>query len=67
MEIVEFKYTWCDYLTKCKYFQNIEVGSYECTCCPYCGQMKLQNKPKYKIGDMKQYLDTYTGIVECNK
>ena len=33
MEIVEFKYTWCDYLTKCKHFPNIEVGSYDCACC----------------------------------
>ena len=67
MAIVEFKYTWCDYLTKCKHFPNIEVGSYDCACCKYSGQMKLQKKPKYKTCDMKRYLDTYTGTVECNK
>ena len=53
MEIVEFKYTWCDYLTKCKHFKNIEVGSYECSCCQYCWQMKLQEKSEYKLCDMK--------------
>ena len=67
MEIVEFKYTWCDYLTKCKHFPNIEVGSYDCACCKYSGQMKLQKTPNYKTCDMKRYLDTYTGTVECNK
>ena len=67
MEIVDFKYNWCDYLTKCKYYPNINVGSYECECCPYCEQIKLNSRTKYKIGDMKQYFDVYTGIVECNK
>jgi hypothetical protein len=67
MEIINFKYTWCDYLTKCKHFPNIEVGSYECACCLHCVRIKLDEKPEYKTCDMKQYFDTYNGIVECNK
>ena len=67
MEIVNYKYTWCDYLTKCKHFPNIDVGSYECVCCPHCIRIKLNEKPEYITCDMKQYFDTYTGIVECNR
>lgn len=60
MEIVKYQYTWCDYLTKCKHFPNIEVGSYECVCCPYSGKMTLDSS--FETG---QYFKEYEGTVEC--
>lgn len=60
MEIVKYKYTWCDYLTNCKHFPNIEVGSYECSCCPHSGRMTLDSS--FKTG---QYFKEYEGTVEC--
>ena len=32
MQIKEYKMTWCDYLTPCEHFPEIEVGSYHCSC-----------------------------------
>lgn len=61
MEIVKYKYTWCDYLTKCKHFPNIEVGSYECACCPCSGGFTLD--PNFETG---KYFTEYEGTVECN-
>ena len=60
MEIVKYQYTWCDYLTKCKHFPNIEVGSYECVCCPHSGKMTLDSS--FETG---QYFKEYEGTVEC--
>lgn len=60
MEIVKYQYTWCDYLTNCKHFPNIEVGSYECASCPYCCRITLDSS--FETG---QYFKEYEGIVEC--
>ena len=66
MKNIEFKYTWCDYLTTCKHFPDSEVGSYECSCCKFHNKMTLDDKPEYDVCDTKKYFDVYTGTVECN-
>lgn len=35
METIKYERTWCDYLTPCPYIKGNEVGSYECSICPY--------------------------------
>lgn len=74
MKEIYFEYTWCDYLTKCPYKSNIEVGSFDCHCCKYneglildkkedeVNLMKISDKLYYK----KRYGSVYTGICKCN-
>lgn len=35
MEKIQYKMTWCEYLTPCKYRKNIMVGEYDCYQCPF--------------------------------
>jgi hypothetical protein len=75
MEIVNYKYTWCDYLTKCKHFPNIEVGSFYCNTCKYCESITLDPKdnehlrikPSDKTYYKKRYFTEYEGVCKCNK
>lgn len=58
----KFECNWADYLTKCKDFPNIEIGSYECSQCKYFGGVTEQ---AYVIpGD---YFTISTGCINCNK
>lgn len=35
MEKIQYKMTWCEYITPCKYRKNIMVGEYDCYQCPF--------------------------------
>ncbi len=75
MGIINFKYTWCDYLTNCPYNSKIEVGSFYCSTCKYCEGITLDPKEKehllLKVSDKtyyrKRYFTEYTGICKCKK
>lgn len=60
--IREFECTWADYLTKCKDFPNIEIGSYECSQCKYFGGFAEQ--VFINPGD---YFTIAIGCINCNK
>ena len=63
---VKYKRTWCDYLTKCKHFPDIEVGSYECNQCKFCKSMN-ENKSKItKPCDYSRYFEVIEGEIECS-
>ena len=66
--IIEYKRTWCDYLTPCKHFKNINVGEYEC-CeeCKFNDGWEEDPSPKFKVGDYSRYSYIHTGRVKCKK
>ena len=61
MQIKEYKMTWCDYLTLCEHFPEIEVGSYHCSCCKYFGGHNNFNK--IPTGE---YFKVINNIIKCN-
>lgn len=63
---IKYERTWCDYLTNCKHFPEIEVGSYECDQCKFCKSMK-ENKSKItEACDYRRYFEIIEGEVECS-
>ena len=61
MQIKEYKMTWCDYLTLCEHFPEIEVGSYHCSCCKYFGGHNNFNK--IPTGE---YFKVINNTIKCN-
>jgi hypothetical protein len=58
---VEYKMTWCDYLTPCKHFPEIEVGSYHCSVCKYFeGHNGFTDIPR------GEYFKVVTNSIKCN-
>jgi hypothetical protein len=53
--------TWCDYLTPCKHFPEIEVGSYHCAMCKYFdGHNGFTDIPR------GEYFKVVTNSIKCN-
>ena len=68
---IRFEYTWCDYLTKCKYMKDIEVGSYECSKCPHHKSFELDEKSNVDFtipesNRYNKYFTVSTGTVLCD-
>ncbi len=67
--IIKFKRTWCDYLTPCKNYPNIMVGSYECSECPcFKGFEFLEcshNISETEFNNMSQYFKIYNESIKC--
>lgn len=66
MKTVQYERTWCDYLTKCKHFPDIEVGSYECDQCKFCKSMKENKSIFLEPCDYRKYTEVILGEVECS-
>lgn len=61
MQIKEYKMTWCEYLTPCEHFPEIEVGSYHCACCKYFeGHNGFSDIPP------GEYFKVVTNSIKCN-
>ena len=61
MQIKEYKMTWCDYLTPCEHFPEIEVGSYHCSTCKYFeGHNGFTDIPR------GEYFKVVTNSIKCN-
>ena len=60
---VKYERTWCDYLTPCKHFENIEVGSYDCSRCKF--HVTAIEKP-IEERNPNPYFSIIKGIVKCN-
>jgi hypothetical protein len=53
--------TWCDYLTPCEHFPEIEVGSYHCSQCKYFeGHNGFTDIPR------SEYFKVVTNSIKCN-
>lgn len=62
---IPYTRTWCDYLTKCPHFPDIEVGSYECcNCCMFHVEAKEDNK-KFEPCDYSRYSALINGYIKC--
>lgn len=61
---VKYEFTWCDYLTQCKYYPDIMIGSYECSQCEH--HNSFEQKPLVKDG-YSRYFEIGVGFVDCNK
>lgn len=64
MKNIEYKRTWCDYLTPCPHQQNVEVGSFECSKCT-CHISLHENTKKFDPCDYARYSYITTGYVTC--
>ena len=66
---IEFEMTWCDYLTPCPHFPDIEVGSYECEQCKYFKSRKMATNNIWSrpVGDLNKYMKVDKGVVVCQK
>lgn len=63
---IEFMRSWCEYLTKCPWDQDIQVGSYECCHCEHCVNHREDEAPKKEATDMSKYFDRWFGEVKCS-
>ena len=61
MQIKEYKMTWCDYLTSCEHFPEIEVGSYYCSCCKY-----FRGHNDFNKTPVGEYFKVVTNSIKCN-
>lgn len=67
---IQYKRTWCDYLTPCPRDTTIDVGSYECSICPHCQGMGKEIIPDVCDDPSSQkyyerYFSQITGTVDC--
>lgn len=60
---VKYERTWCDYLTPCKYFNDIEVGSYDCSTCKF--HVITTEKLPFNANP-NPYTTIIKGVVKCN-
>lgn len=58
---VKFERTWCDYLTPCSKFPEIEVGSYECFSCKHFVKFYSDEQ----VIPPGKYFMVVSGHVEC--
>lgn len=70
MKDIQYKRTWCDYLTPCPRDEGIEIGSWECSQCPYHQGMGKENiPPTCPDPSSEKYYERYnviiTGTVQC--
>lgn len=67
----EFETTWCDYLTTCPDFSDIQIGSYECHQCPYFNGITEKTTDEFrqmnmeKCGYQKYSIVKSKGVVSC--
>ena len=68
MNTIEYKRTWCDYLTPCPFFEGKEVGAYEC-CeeCEFNDGWEEEKAPEFKVCDYSRYSYIHKGCVKCKK
>lgn len=67
---IQYERTWCDYLTPCPKDESIEIGSWECSQCPfYHGRGKENTPPTNPDCTSDEYFRRYfvitTGTVKC--
>lgn len=65
-KILDFEYTWCDFLTPCPHRENIEIGSFDCSECKYFISSRNGGTTNKEVaGDYTKYSKIMKGVVFC--
>ena len=65
--IINYEYTWCNYLTPCPYRKDCYVGDYDCSICEFFGGNNSLPTVDDNPLDYGKYIKIYKGCIKCNK